>query len=243
MIFHSITSENKYLQTYNGLSSTIVGEMPNIEVEDHYLSSVEEQYEKHKNKYSGYKNLEKILNLEFFKNHSNEYFDHLIKNKHVKENADKELVLNFKTKVATSFKVLANQGKIKPLVAERSARFNQILEKQPIENHVNGYFEYENIQKEKIKKKSKSTFWFFATMLLFAVSLSGFFDLLDLVSIVLVVFIHELGHILGMYLFSYKDLKILFLPFVGALAVGEKRRGRQHIKKLLFSFLGQCPGL
>jgi membrane-associated protease RseP (regulator of RpoE activity) len=60
--------------------------------------------------------------------------------------------------------------------------------------------------------------------------------------LIVVLLIHELGHMLGMYMFNYKDLKILFLPFLGAATFGVNRTALAHQKVLIY-LLGPGPGL
>jgi hypothetical protein len=64
----------------------------------------------------------------------------------------------------------------------------------------------------------------------------------QIVMLLVVLFIHEGGHIAGMHLFGYSDLRMFFVPFVGALASGRKRNapGWQRAIVLL---LGPLPGL
>jgi hypothetical protein len=64
----------------------------------------------------------------------------------------------------------------------------------------------------------------------------------QLALLVAVLFFHEAGHIAGMRFFGYRDLKMLFVPFMGALASGTKSDapGWQRAIVLL---LGPMPGL
>ncbi len=64
----------------------------------------------------------------------------------------------------------------------------------------------------------------------------------SLVILIAVVMLHELGHLLGMMLFGYKDLKILFLPFLGAATIGSRRETKPY-QRIIVSFLGPVPGI
>ena len=57
-----------------------------------------------------------------------------------------------------------------------------------------------------------------------------------------VLFIHEVGHALAMRFFGYKDLQILFIPFLGAVASGRKENiaAWQEVVVLL---AGPVPGI
>lgn len=60
--------------------------------------------------------------------------------------------------------------------------------------------------------------------------------------LLLVVFFHELGHIAAMKFFGYRDLKILFVPFLGAVALGRQKNVPTH-QKVIVALAGPIPGL
>lgn len=65
---------------------------------------------------------------------------------------------------------------------------------------------------------------------------------LDVVILVAVIFIHELGHFIGMRIFRYRNVKMFFIPFFGAGVSGE----HIHVegwKKAVVCLLGPLPGL
>jgi Zn-dependent protease len=53
---------------------------------------------------------------------------------------------------------------------------------------------------------------------------------------------HEGGHLLGMRIFGYKNLQMLYLPFLGAVAIGGKRENVKPWQELVVLFLGPVPG-
>jgi Zn-dependent protease len=57
-----------------------------------------------------------------------------------------------------------------------------------------------------------------------------------------VLLIHELGHALAMKGFGYRDLQILFIPFLGAVASGDKRDAKPH-QEILVLLAGPVPGI
>ncbi len=60
--------------------------------------------------------------------------------------------------------------------------------------------------------------------------------------IVLVLFIHELGHWIGMKIFRYRDVQMFFIPFFGA-AVSGSETNPSGAKRALVSLLGPLPGI
>jgi len=57
-----------------------------------------------------------------------------------------------------------------------------------------------------------------------------------------VILFHEGGHLLGMWLFGFSDLRMLFLPFLGAAVSGNKP-GASAVERAIVSLLGPVPGL
>ena len=62
------------------------------------------------------------------------------------------------------------------------------------------------------------------------------------IMLMVAIFIHEMGHVLGMKLFRYKNIKMLFIPLFGGAAVGTP--GRQDSFRIaMISILGPVFGL
>lgn len=57
-----------------------------------------------------------------------------------------------------------------------------------------------------------------------------------------VILLHELGHLAGMVVFGYRDVKMFFLPFFGGAAMG-KKEGAPQWQVAIVLLLGPLPGL
>jgi len=64
----------------------------------------------------------------------------------------------------------------------------------------------------------------------------------DLVLIIVVLFVHEAGHYLGMRLFGYRNVRMFFIPLFGA-AVSGRNAGVAGWKEAIVILLGPLPGL
>lgn len=64
----------------------------------------------------------------------------------------------------------------------------------------------------------------------------------DVVILVGVLLFHELGHLAAMKLLRYTDLKMFFIPFMGA-AVSGTNRNQTALKSCIVSLLGPLPGI
>lgn len=60
--------------------------------------------------------------------------------------------------------------------------------------------------------------------------------------LIAVLLVHELGHLAGMWMFGFRDRQILFLPLIGAAAVGRKDDA-STIQRLVVLLLGPVPGI
>lgn len=81
-----------------------------------------------------------------------------------------------------------------------------------------------------------------AAFVAFQYSASGTTSPLQLGLIVGVLFVHELGHALGMLASGYRDVRVFFIPLLGAATSG-KARGAASWKQGVVLLLGPLPGV
>ncbi len=98
-----------------------------------------------------------------------------------------------------------------------------------------------------LAQKKKPNPW--NALITLVISLVIFFNLgwfswgLDFVGyIIVVLFIHEMGHYLAMRLFGYRNLKMFFIPLLGAAVSGYGHNVATY-KKVLVSLAGPLPGI
>ncbi len=80
------------------------------------------------------------------------------------------------------------------------------------------------------------------SLVAFVASGSGFRSASSLVLLVVVLLVHELGHLAAMRAFGYRDLKVFFIPFIGAATAGRKDRAPAW-QQVIVSLMGPAPGL
>jgi tetratricopeptide (TPR) repeat protein len=80
------------------------------------------------------------------------------------------------------------------------------------------------------------------SFLLFVVASASRFQSIQLPLFILVLLFHELGHVLAMVAFGYRDTTMLFVPWLGALATGKKENASLS-EKVWVSLAGPLPGL
>jgi Zn-dependent protease len=81
------------------------------------------------------------------------------------------------------------------------------------------------------------------SIIIFAITFSLIVEDYLLIAILVgVLLFHELGHFMVMKIFGYKNLKMLFLPFIGAMVSGKKKVYSQ-IEGAIMLLAGPVPGI
>ncbi len=75
-----------------------------------------------------------------------------------------------------------------------------------------------------------------------AVYYAIFRDLRSVLLLVIVIFIHEMGHFIAMKLFGYSDVKMFFVPLLGAFVSGNAKEISLS-KKAIMILAGPVPGI
>jgi Zn-dependent protease len=88
----------------------------------------------------------------------------------------------------------------------------------------------------------RKTAVFAATLVAFIASGLWVLSLEELAMIVVVVFVHELGHLVAMRFFGYRDLQLACIPFIGGVTTGLAVRLRAS-QAVVVALLGPLPGL
>jgi len=86
------------------------------------------------------------------------------------------------------------------------------------------------------------TLLFLGSIVVFWVSFGMVFNWRISMILLCLLLFHELGHLLGMALFGYKDKQILFIPFLGAVTMGAQTNAKPYQKVAVY-LLGPTPGI
>ena len=108
---------------------------------------------------------------------------------------------------------------------------------------------YQNILEAIRKKQQKQKKSYLKNIAILAVTLFIFFQLgffqwglRAVLLILLVLFVHEAGHFLGMKLFGYRNIQMFFIPLLGAAVSGHSQNVAAWKKATVF-LLGPLPGI
>lgn len=83
---------------------------------------------------------------------------------------------------------------------------------------------------------------FIVTLIIFFTSGMVKDDIREIGILVGVLFFHEMGHLLAMKLLGYRDVRMFFIPFLGAAVTG-KSRSDSAIRSCFVSLMGPLPGV
>jgi stage IV sporulation protein FB len=95
---------------------------------------------------------------------------------------------------------------------------------------------------EKVSKKNTRNTIFSLLLFIITFSLIGSNDYTFIFYLVSVLIIHELGHFLFMKKFGYTNVKMLFIPLMGAFVEGKKEEYHQK-ESLIVLLAGPIPGI
>ncbi|MFN8389710.1 MAG: site-2 protease family protein [Bdellovibrionota bacterium] len=112
----------------------------------------------------------------------------------------------------------------------------------PIEAEVAAYRQLARVHEKASMERAAKVILFVLTGALFCVSFGQLLSFRSVLILGGVIVFHELGHLIGMRFFGFRDLKLLFLPFLGAVAIG-KRRNITPFQRVVVALLGPVPGL
>ena len=119
---------------------------------------------------------------------------------------------------------------------------------QPLSPETRAGFDYDAYKRSKAMRAGKmssstKTLMMLVSFAAFAFVLGWQMSVASMLSLIVALVFHEGGHLAGMWLFGYKDTQLLFLPFLGGVAVGHDERVLEPWKHLVILFLGPLPGL
>ncbi len=129
---------------------------------------------------------------------------------------------------------------------EQSAR--NLLSARPapadlIEEEIDRFRRQRSAKAEQRGSARSKAVWFLISIAAF-IAIGGFFWSFRVAAILAaVVLFHELGHIAGMKLVGYRNLRILFIPMAGAVAMGNDDRPVAPWKQLVVLYAGPLPGI
>lgn len=250
--FYTFFKDRSLLLTMNGRGDGVIGEMPNFTIQDAYTAETSVQWQLHQD------TLEKLtftkasssLSPEKFadalQTHSENYLDYLFKAGKLRQIQETKCFrLNVKPawKVARKLTEGANKNANILKHRQQAVKTNPALQIDiPVELEIEGFKRQEN-QRQGLVDGNFRAWMLLISFALFIASYMHIFEPHRLAIFVLVIMLHEAGHVVAMKLCGYRDTSMLFLPFLGAVATSQERYDTTLSQNIWVLLAGPLPGL
>jgi len=244
--FLSIFTDGKKLVTVNGAAHNIIGEIPNTTIVDPYAVTLEEQLNAHIEKLdSPGRRTVTLTPADFLAGEletADAYFDWLSHHGYLKSYDAQLWRLRLSGTMRYAFKSIRGLRKLMRLRAAQRKNIAAEHVDVPIEVEVEAF-----LRLEEVLNPSDSGFgWKLMVALVSAALAIGAFGVALSFEIALwlvaALFVHELGHYIGMAIFRFADRQILFLPFIGAATLGTNTDATA-LQRAVVYVLGPAVGL
>lgn len=209
--------------------------------QDFYVSEMEEQWQKHQQSLKTETGViytpEQCFELE--KKALNNFVNQLYAEKQIIKTPQDDFKLSFISALKLAISSFHNANKFSAIIKNKKEIYQ---DDTVIAKEIALY--------QQVKQKFSlpplgwltKTLLFLLTILGFSIIFGLSFSLASIAILVLVLFIHESGHILAMYFFKYKELQMLFIPFLGAVAMGKSETATPY-QRLIIYLMGPVPGI
>lgn len=250
--FNTYFENGKKLETVNGIRHLIMDKIPDTILQDAYVESLEKQLAVHlaylnnidereiKTFAETQQDFEERLAYETRLHH--EYIDHLEKKGIIFKTGENQYLIKTLASIAFAHQQLQGLGKINSMKRQMMEKEKQSPVDIPVPMEVENYENALWVLNQKTRNTSGKIAFLLFTVILFTLGFGFLFSFELALLLVVVIFIHEGGHLLAMSLTGYKDLKMLFIPLFGAVAMGTAKNVPPH-KKVITYFAGPVPGI
>lgn len=252
--FSTYFQNGKKLSTVNGIKHLIMHTIPHTTLQDEYTESLEKQLAVHltylKNNNiedrdikifaKTKQGIEEMLAYENRVNH--EYVDQLEKKGIIFKTGENQYLIKTLSSIAFAHQQLQGLGKINTMKRQMMQKEKPSPPDIPVGMEVENYENALGVLNQKTRNTNGKIAFLLFTVTLFTLAFGFLFSFALAFLLVIVIFIHEGGHLLAMSLLGYKDLKMLFIPLFGAVALGTAKNVPPH-KKVITYFAGPVPGI
>lgn len=125
---------------------------------------------------------------------------------------------------------------------DRFAKSTAPVQPVPLEAEVSAYGHLSSVRERRGAQLAAKWLLFFITAGLFLGSFGLTLSFTSVLILLATILFHELGHVAAMWFFGFGNLQIIFLPFLGAVALGRQRNIPTY-QRVLIALAGPLPGL
>ncbi len=248
--FYSFFQDRTLLLTLNGAAHSLIGTLPQTQVQDFYTADLAAQWRGHQQRLESWSQLPvkipKPLYVDVLNDHYDRYLKHLWDQGQIIAAPQQALhKLSLPTAMAVTWRIARGHRQTVQLLKAYVARAQQEPDGQieiPIELEVENFERMGQMEAGAVRRSAGSSWAFGVSLALLGLSLRAFGDGWGLLMLVGAIALHELGHFLAMGLLGYRETAIFFLPFLGGVATGHKAHASLS-EKIIVLLSGPLPGL
>ena len=245
--FTAYDCSGKLLSTTNGFAHNLIRGFPDYILIDAYTAKLEQQWQTHRT--AMYEHIEQpaIFNpleaVTISEQFHHRYLNYLHETGWIKALDDKRYRFRIFPGLKYALQIMRGERRVAKLLKQHPqlAETGSIVP-VPITADVEAYRRMEAVSQVRSLGWISKTALFIGSVILFCLVFGIAFSWQTVLIILLVLLFHECGHLLAMRWFGYRDLQILFIPALGAVATGKD----DHVKvyqKVIVYLLGPIPGL
>jgi Zn-dependent protease len=237
--FYTWFTDGHLLMTVDRTAHAIIDRIPNTTLGDNRIHNLEQQWNYHQQQFSKITDRSAIGNLDstsfrdrYFA-HFADYVDRLIATKifaPVTGSVDYRLPL--KAAFYYAYRLIYHRPKPQPLAQPITI---------PSEIAIDNSRMLEQSQTSTSTRSTKF-WWFGLSMAGFFVATIPYMGWQFGLQLLVIILLHELGHLFAMQFFGYRDTSMLFIPFLGGVAMGKNEKATLS-QKFWISILGPLPGI
>ncbi|MBF2063539.1 MAG: peptidase M50 [Calothrix sp. C42_A2020_038] len=249
--FYTFFQDGSLLVTMNGKADGLIGEMPNFTVQDAYTGETLVQWQLHQEGIEKLNTTKSAIGLApdkfavALEKHGNNYLDYLFKAGKLRLVGERKYSPTLQVAWKVAKKLINSKNKVSQILTHRSnaAKTNPTIRVDiPVELEVKCFKRMESQNQGLVDGKFRA--WMLLVSFgLFLVSYIHMFELHNLAIFVLVIMLHEAGHVIAMKLCGYHDTSMLFLPFLGAVATAKEKYDTTLAQNVWVLLAGPLPGL
>jgi len=241
--FYSVFSDGTLLITPNGREHNLAGPVPNAVLVDPYAPDLAGQWQAHQQCFADLARTRKAVPVSATVHRTrtrmalNGYVDRLLEDGVLRRSGNGAMSPTPWSAWRIALRMLRGE-----LRMARRRGSSDAPATAPVEAEAHAYYRLRDIERLK-------PFGWVGKSLLFLVSVAAFSLVFGVALSVQTVFViigvllfHEIGHLAAMAAFRYRDLQILFIPFLGAAALGKDNEARPW-QRIVVYLMGPLPGI
>jgi len=247
--FETLFTDGPSEVTVNGMRFALIGEIPNAALHDYCTPRLDEQLRLHRKRVTelsasrGIEPLTTAGHAERQLRAARDYVPQLVRRGWLRPAGTATYALRVRPALLVTWRVLRGMH-----AAVRAAKARKTWPPRPADAEtradaeVEGFLAREAARAGAKGAERRNILALSASIVLFALSFAGYVALPTLLLLIGVILLHEAGHLCAMACFRHKDLRMLFIPFVGAVASG-RRDDAPVYQRVIICLAGPLPGL